>query len=125
VFKTMTGVLNTKSNPSDEEIEKIPSYVFCRWLSGNPITIQAANAFNLYYKIPIQNQYKMIKAAFGGKVKYIPYPKAESEDKMKQVEYLSEHFKISEVKAKEYLELISQDELQEIVKMYSEQELKK
>jgi len=125
MFKTMTGVLDLKKNPTPEEIKKIPSFIFCRWLSGNPAAIQAANMINLYYDIPIENQYQMIKSAFGGKIKYIPYPKSESNKELKQTEYVAQHFKINLEKAKEYIELINEDELKEIVDMYTTAELKK
>ena len=118
MFKTMTGVLDSKKNPTDDEIKKISSFIFCRWLSGNPYTIIAANQINYYYDIPIENQYNMIKSAFAGKVKYIPYPKAEKEENIKAIEYLVEYFKISFEKAREYLELISKEELNSIIEMY-------
>lgn len=125
MFKTLTSSLDLKKNPSSEEIQKIPSYIFCRWLSGNPHTISAANAINLYSDIPIENQYYMIKRAFGGKVKFIPYPKNTSVDELKKVQYIGQQFNISIEKAKEYLELISNEELSKIMEMYSEHELKK
>lgn len=121
----MTGVLDTRKNPSIDEIQKIPSYIFCRWLSGNPHTIIAANMINLYPNIPIECQYEMIKTAFAGKVKYIPYPKNEPKDKQKKIEFIADWFKISLEKAKEYLDYISQEELETIVNMYTERELKK
>jgi len=124
MFKTMTDCLDLRKKPTTEEINKIPSFIFCRWLSGNRYTIQAANIINAYDKIPMENQYYMIKAAFGGKIKYIPYPKNESIEKLKKVEYLSKHFKINTEKANEYLELIDQKELKEIVTMYADSELK-
>lgn len=125
MFKIMTGVLNKKKNPTDVEIEKIPSFLFCRWLSGSPLCIMAANQINFYYDIPIVNQYKMIKNVFAGKIKFIPYPKKVQEDTHKKIEYLSEHFKISIQKAQEYLEFISPKELKQIVDMYTDVELKK
>jgi hypothetical protein len=121
----MISVLNKNKHPTTEEINKIPSYIFCRWLSGNPYTIIAANQINYYDNIPIENQYEMIKFAFVGKIKYIPYPKKTTENLLKKVEYLSLHFKISEEKAKEYLEFISKDELSYILNMYTDNELKK
>lgn len=124
MFKTMIGVMDPKKKPTPEEIQKIPSYVFCRWLSGNPNTVQAANQINYYFDIPIENQYNMIKTAFAGKIKYIPYPKKESENKLKQIDYISDFFKISEEKAKEYLELMDKTELNEIIKMYDEYQSK-
>lgn len=124
MFKTLTGAIDPKKKPSLEEIQKVPSYIFCKWLSGNPHTIIAANAINMYDDIPIENQYWMVKHAFAGKVKFIPYPKNQSVDKLKTIEYLTKHFKISEEKAHEYLEFISKEELDYIVNMYSEYELK-
>lgn len=125
MFKTLTSALDPKKHPTVEEIQKIPSFIFCRWLSGSPHAIIAANAINLYSDIPIENQYYMVKNAFGGKIKYIPYPKSESVDKMKKAEFVAQHFNISEEKAKEYMDLISKEELKRIVDMYTEYELKK
>ena len=125
MFKTLTSSLDPKKNPSIEEIQKIPSYIFCRWLSGSPHAIQAANAINMYPDIPIENQYYMVKNAFGGKIKYIPYPKNDSVDKLKKVQFIADYFKISEEKAQEYLDLIDEKELNKIVGMYTEYELRK
>lgn len=125
MFKTLTGVLDLKKNSTDEEIQKIPSFIFCRWLSGNRATIGAANMFNMYSDIPIINQYKMIRSAFAGKIKFIPYPKNVTQESLKSTEFLSKHFNISEEKAQEYLTLIDKDELKRIIDMYTEYELKK
>lgn len=125
MFKTITSSLDLKKNPTLEEIQKISSFVFCRWLSGSPHTISAANAINVYTDIPIENQYKMIKSAFAGKIKYIPYPKNISEETIKKIKYISEYFNINEDKAKEYLELMSPDEINTIIKMFTDHELKK
>jgi len=125
MFRIMTGVLDKKKNPTDAEIEKIPSYIFMRWLSGSPMAVLAANQINFYDKIPILNQYKLIKNVFAGKIKYIPYPKNIKPDTEKKIEYLSEHFKISLEKAREYLDFISKEELKEIVQMYGDFEGKK
>jgi predicted SnoaL-like aldol condensation-catalyzing enzyme len=121
----MVSVLDKKKNPSDAEIQKIPSYIFCRWLSGSPYTVLAANQINCYDKIPIENQYSMIKSVFAGKLEFIPYPKNVSEEVIKKIGYLSDFFKISEEKAKEYLEFISNEELDTIVEMYETYEIKK
>lgn len=119
MFNTIKTALDPKKTPSDEELQKISTYVFCRWLSGNPHTIKAANMFNRFENIPIENQYHVIKSAFAGKIKYIPYPKNIKEKKNPELEYLSKHFNISLEKAKEYLELISEEELNMIVEAYS------
>ena len=125
MFKTMTGVLNLKQKPTPEEIKKIPSFVFCRWLSGNAKTIISGNTLNQYYDIPIENQYHFIKSKHAGKINFIPYPKNIKEDHTKTIEYLSKHFKISEEKANDYLNYISDDELDNIVSIYEEYERNK
>jgi hypothetical protein len=125
MFKTLTSAIDPKKNPTSEEINKIPSYIFCKWLAGNPHSISAANMINLYDDIPMENQYLMIKHAFAGKIKYIPYPKSETEKELKQTEFVAKHFNISLEKAKEYIELIDKNELKHIVDAYTEYELKK
>ena len=112
------GVLDKRKHPTDSEIEKIPSFIFCKWLSGNPHTIQAANLINRYDKIPITNQYKMIETAFAGKIKYIPYPKNIKDDDSLEIQNISKRFNISLEKAREYREYISDSELLEIMAMY-------
>ena len=124
MFKTMTGVLDPKKTPKPADINKIPSYIFCQWLSGSPYAVHAANQINRYSNIPIENQYHMIKSVFAGKIKYIPYPKNVTTDSLKSVEFVATHYNISHDKAREYVELMDKTELQELVQMYTEQELK-
>lgn len=88
-------------------------------------TIGAANMINMYSDIPIENQFFMIRNAFGGKVKYIPYPKQESQDELKKEQYISNFFNISLQKAHEYMDLISAEELELITQMYTQNETKK
>lgn len=118
MFKTITSSLDVKKKPSLDEIQKIPSFIFCRWLAGTPQTIFASNMINQYYDIPIECQYQMIKSAFAGKIRFIPYPKSSKENDSKDVEYISMYFNISIEKAREYLTLISNDELNTIKSLY-------
>jgi hypothetical protein len=125
MFKTILSTLDKNKTPPELDIDKIPSYIFCRWLAGSPQTIMAANQINNFHnEIPMINQYNMVKSAFAGKIKYIAYPKNIQEDIRKNVQYLAEYFKISEEKAKDYLEVISDKELNMIINMYTEYELK-
>jgi len=60
-FKHIFNVLKKGPIPPDEQLEKIPSFMLCRFLGGHPITIAPANVFNMYHKeIPVSIQYKMI-----------------------------------------------------------------
>jgi len=124
MFKTLVSSLDKKKTPSDSDIEKIPSYILCKWLAGNPGTILAANQINYYYNIPIKNQYYIVKNAFADKINFIQYPKNVSQDSLKSNEFVADYFNINIEKAKEYMELIDKDELKNIVNMYTERELK-
>lgn len=120
MFKTMVKCLNAPKHklPSTEEISKIPPFIFGRWLSGNQYAVQAANQLNLYHHIPIENQFKVINYAFGGKIKYIPYPKVIKDDVSKALDVITKHFDINPNLAKEYLDFISKEELEYLIKIY-------
>ena len=118
IFDIFTTVLNGK-DVTPEEIAKIPSYVFCTWLSGSPYTILAANEINKYSDMPVENQYYMIKNAYQNKIKFIRYPKgAKSQTELKEIEYIQKYFKINQQQALDYYNLISKDELSKIQSAY-------
>ena len=121
MFKILTGCLDKSKNFSEAEINSVSPYLFCRWLSGNQYTILASNELNKYYnEIPFLNQFMMIRKTFGGKIKFIPFPKTLKDEESNEIKCLEKYFKISYNKAKEYLELISEEELRRIVEMYKE-----
>lgn len=113
MFNVFKKILN-KSEITEEEINKISDFVFCRWLSGNPNLIGLSNLFNQYSDIPIELKVKIVQNLVGGKVRYIPYPKGAKETEVKDLEYLSEFFNISREKAQMYAEFIDKKELQKI-----------
>lgn len=117
MFKVMTGVFGKKQF-KPEEIEKIPSYLFCRYLGMSPLTVLAANQINYYYDIPIDNQFNMIRNAFGGKINYIQYLKNPEDNKSVHLELIANHYKISLDAAKEYIDLMSEEDLKNIVDLY-------
>ena len=113
MFNVFKKILNN-SEITEEEINKISDFVFCRWLSGNPNLIGLSNLFNQYSDIPIELKVKIVQNLVGGKVRYIPYPKGAKETEVKDLEYLSEFFNISREKAQMYAEFIDKKELQKI-----------
>lgn len=113
MFNVFKKILN-KSEITEEDINKISDFVFCRWLSGNPNLIGLSNLFNQYSDIPIELKVKIVQNIVGGKVRYIPYPKGTKESEVKDLEYLSEFFNISREKAQMYAEFIDKKELQKI-----------
>lgn len=113
MFNVFKKILN-KSEITEEDINKISDFVFCRWLSGNPNLIGLSNLFNQYSDIPIELKVKIVQNLVGGKVRYIPYPKGAKETEVKDLEYISEFFNISREKAQMYAEFIDKKELQKI-----------
>ena len=117
-FNDIFKVLKKGPLPSDIELNKIPSFMFCRYLGTHPITITPANIFNMYYKeIPVDIQYKLINQVFSGKGIYPKMlKKPPSED---HLDALCTHFKISRERAKEYRPFLSDAEFNEIKEMYN------
>lgn len=113
MFNVFKKILNN-SEITEEDINKISDFVFCRWLSGNPNLIGLSNLFNQYSNIPLDLKVKIVQNIVGGKVRYIPYPKGTKETEVKDLEYLSEFFNISREKAQMYAEFIDKKELQKI-----------
>ena len=110
MFNVFKKVLDTKSVFTDEDINKVSDFVFCRWLEGNYGTLQIAQMFNVYSNIPKDVKLKVAKKIINGRIKFIPYIKSEknSEDNLS---YISEYFNISLQKAKMYSEFISKEDL--------------
>lgn len=113
MFNVFKKILNN-SEITEEDINKISDFVFCRWLSGNPNLIGLSNLFNQYPNIPIELKVKIVQNLVGGKVRYIPYPKGAKETEVKDIDYISEFFNISREKAQLYAEFIDKKELQQI-----------
>ena len=114
MFKTMTGCIKGAKMPTDAELKKVPSFMFCKWLSGSKAMIHVANAFNRYSKIPIRCQYLAVKHQFGGKVGYVPFPKKSQLDMNKRIEVIQEMVVLSYDKSVDYLQYISEVEYQKL-----------
>ena len=103
--------------PSDEVLDKIPSFMFCRFLEGSPYTILAGNRINMFHKeIPMHLQYKIIRQAFGGKNIFPVMPKKSAENK--DLDALCHHFKISRDKAVEYSQFLTEHDINKIKETY-------
>ena len=107
LFGVMYSCITKKGRPSKKEIEKIPEYLFHNLLSNNPQTINLS--FLLTVKeIPIYYQYKLVDKMLPKT--YIKYPKKnKKEDKF--LEFISDYYKCNYQMAKQYKELMSEDEI--------------
>ena len=116
-YQIMTSIL-TNYSPTDEEIERISPFFFCRYLSNHPRAVHISNVFNRYYKeIPLKIQYKISKQLLKGKIKFIQFPKNEK-NKDKVLENIAKYYKISYDLSKEYIELLSEEEIEKFSRLY-------
>lgn len=120
MFPVMWSSLDKNKTPSEADLKKIQSFVYCKWLSGDYRTIATANTINQYSDIPIENQYYLVKNQFAGKIRNIKYVKLEKDEADETtISILCKHFKISIEKAKDYLNFISVDELKYLKELYA------
>jgi hypothetical protein len=117
LFKTITSVLKNDI-ASREDIEKIPPFIFRRWLANHPNGIFFANVFNLYNNIPIYQQYIATRVLMKGRTKYIEYPK-KIKDNEEQIKILMKHYKISNSVAREYYDAMGEKRVEEIFNKYN------
>jgi len=122
-FKVMTSLLN-ETKPTPEEIETLNSFFLCRWFSNNPHTVAMGNMINLYYNMPLNIQYKFCEdyielTNMKNKVKFINASKdKQNKDFEKLMENIQKKYKVNEITALEYFELMDNDERNKIYNMY-------
>jgi hypothetical protein len=98
--------------------------MFCKFLSCTIATVLAANEINKFHKIPMINQFYMMRYAKKGKKVYCKMLKNVKEfDRMNFL--IMHHYKCSVDKSKEYKELLSVNELDRIEKIYADLSLEK
>lgn len=120
IFQIMGTVLNNKM-PTDEEINQIPPFIFCRYLGSNPHCLVIANYLNLYYNLPIKLQYLAAKQLLSNKLSYIKYISNKKDDTSQQtLENLMKYYKISYNNAKQYINFISKSELEKINNIFQD-----
>ena len=117
-YNIMKSAVDKKINPSPEEIESINSFFLIRYVSNDPASIYIANALNCRPNIPIYAQYKFIRYSTLDKVAFIAYPKKEFKVNPKTLKILCNHFKVNEQIAKEYIKILGDDKVDEILKKY-------
>jgi len=106
IFKVMTSALSKNYNPSEEEIEKIPEFLFHQWLSNEQYLIDVV-AFFTTHNIPIIAQYKSIR--YATPKMFLKYPKKSEKDK--NIELIMDYYKCSKKVAEQYLEFVNIDEI--------------
>jgi hypothetical protein len=123
-YQTQASILKPFM-PKKEEIEKINTFFFCRWLSNNRFTVPIAGILNKYYNIPIYVQYIFANdyvelVQMRNKVKFIGIQKeyrSVNEDILKNIK---RYYKINDEEAQEYCKLMNEKEKNRFLNMYNE-----
>jgi hypothetical protein len=124
MFNTLKTLFINKT-PSEQDIQKINSFVMLRWLSNDKQTSYPANILNIYSDIPIDIQYKFLKKYFkitGVKNKFIKYPKDEKLPEELEKLYLNiqKYYNVNRDIAKKYFELMDDEQRDRLYNMYNE-----
>lgn len=126
-WKIMNSIAKKDFIPNKEEINSINSFWLCKWLSNDLRNIIVAEMINTNYKnITNNSQYWFSRAC----VKYVPFirkkEKSKIEFKNNREEMLFKcikiHYSLSNDRDKEaltYLDMMSENEKNRILKMYS------
>ena len=125
-YKIQQSVLNN-DEPSEDQVQKIGSFFFARWLSGNRYTTPIAAVINRYHKIPIRAQYIFARdyiklAGLKGRVKFIGYPTDEKlqPEYKKLTENIQRYYNVNAARSAEYFDLMDNKERDRFYNMYQE-----
>lgn len=120
MFEVMSTVINKKFWPTAEEVDKINSFMLTRYISNDGVGIQAAAALDHYgSKMPMAAQYRYVRFTLSDKISYIKFPKKEKVANQDEINIIQQHYKINERTAIEYIKLMTETQLQEIVDLYT------
>lgn len=124
-FDFIKSVSNTKKdllkdNPGDAKAYK--AYVVNHGLSFYPDTVLIANEMNLYPEIPAESQYYYYMGAIRKGNRYSEWHKAKKNDDLDLVQKV---YQIRREVAKQYLKLLSKDDLDRLRELVDTGETKK
>jgi hypothetical protein len=123
-WNVMSSAFKKDFYPTEEEIKDISSFVFCRFLSNHPFGALIVNFINVYPEVPIENQYQLVRYSMP-KIQYLKYPSIKKISKTEELENIMDYFNCSEKTALEYLELMSDEEKERIMKKFEHHRIEK
>ena len=107
-YSIMKSAITKDFKPTPEQIKKINKYFLIRYISGDLRYIHIANILNSLPNIPIEAQYELIRCSSLDKVKYTNFRKKKFS--RKQIKTIKTYYNVSDKVAKEYLEILPEEE---------------
>ena len=120
MFQTMATIVNKKYWPSDEEINKISSFMLVRYVSNDVNGIQMALYIDYFDKIPMVAQYRFFRHSLADKISYIKFPAKEKVNNAEELEIIQNHYKINQIMGMDYLKRLPQYEIDRLVALYTD-----
>ena len=125
IFDWINQMLVTKKHWdefTEDEQKKFSPFIINRWLSMDKDFIEIVNIFQKYAIGTLESRevYKWYCDVLPKGKRFNKYIKGKGNKKFDKelVEIMSKHFECSRLQTKEYLELISREELKSILEMY-------
>ena len=105
---------------SEADQKSWSNYMVCRFLSMQTDIVDTINELQFYTFLPPREFYRICTLVVPRGRGYFPYVKGKKEGKWKPetVEILCKHFEESERNVLEFLEILTEDDLREIVSKY-------
>ena len=116
-------------NLSDGDKRAWSNYMIHRFISMNPNQIEIANYIQKYSKLPAEMCYRFYSAVLPKARQWNTYIKSKKSEKWdgQVIDYVVNYFECSKKEAREYLDILTLDQVKTICKKYgiTDKELKK
>jgi len=119
MFQTMATIVNKKYWPSEEEINKLNSFMMIRYIANDVHGIQMGVWLDFYNKIPLTAQYRFLRHSLSDKISYIKFPKKERVDNQEELDIIMKFYKVNERLGIRYLTILPQTKIDELVTLYT------
>lgn len=113
-LKDWLNSINITKKDLSENIKDYPAFIVNRILAGDMSCVLLVNELNKRYTMPAHMQYKFLLHSIPKKKRFSPYLKKE---KVTDLDVIKEYYNVNTLKAKEYLEVLTQEQIDDIKKM--------
>lgn len=110
-LKDWLNSINFTKEDLSEHIREYPAYVINKILAGDISCVMLVNEMNKRYTMSPEMQYKFLLHTVPPKKRYTPFIKKSKDE---NIPLIKEYFNVNTEKAKDYLEALTVEQLQQI-----------